>query len=137
MPSERRKNWSRELASSNRLQPQLVGWRLVAYKASVEAEGEWAQSAQNAYDDVIQANGDVVLVISNFRRWLGENAMMAYIVMMAARLLELRRVLKTNGSLYLHCDPTASAVHQYRIMKSRPVALSPPRISSLPNNFAA
>jgi len=69
---------------------------------------EWAQSAQNAYDDVIQANGDVALVIANFRKWLGENAMMAYIVMMAARLLELRRVLKTNGSIYLHCDPTAS-----------------------------
>jgi DNA modification methylase len=34
--------------------------------------------------------------------------MMAYIVMMAARLIELRRVLKPNGSLYLHCDPTAS-----------------------------
>jgi adenine specific DNA methylase Mod len=42
------------------------------------------------------------------RQFLGENDMMAYLVMMANRLLELNRVLKTTGSLYLHCDPTAS-----------------------------
>lgn len=69
---------------------------------------EWAESAQTAYDDVIRANGDVALIVSSIRKWLGENAMMAYIVMMAARLIELRRVLKPEGSLYLHCDPTAS-----------------------------
>ena len=40
--------------------------------------------------------------------FLGRNQMMAYLVMMAARLLELRRVLKPIGSIYLHCDPTAS-----------------------------
>jgi site-specific DNA-methyltransferase (adenine-specific) len=32
---------------------------------------------------------------------------MAYLSMMAVRLLELHRVLKPTGSLYLHCDPTA------------------------------
>lgn len=69
---------------------------------------EWAQSAQNAYADVLQSNGDVALIVSSLKKWLGENAMMAYIVMMAARLTELRRVLKPNGSIYLHCDPTAS-----------------------------
>ncbi len=68
----------------------------------------WAESAQSAYADVIQANGDVALIISSMKKWLGENAMMAYIVMMAARLIELRRVMKPNGSIYLHCDPTAS-----------------------------
>ena len=36
------------------------------------------------------------------------NQMMAYLVMMTARLVELHRVLKPSGSLYLHCDPTAS-----------------------------
>ena len=39
---------------------------------------------------------------------LGENDMMAYLAMMAVRLIELHRVLKPTGSLYLHCDPTAS-----------------------------
>jgi hypothetical protein len=79
--------------------------------AQVEAfrdSWEWADSARDAYADVIEANGDVALVVSSLKKWLGENAMMAYIVMMAARLIELRRVLKPNGSLYLHCDPTAS-----------------------------
>ena len=40
------------------------------------------------------------------RSFLGENDMMAYLAMMAVRLLELHRVLKPTGSLYLHCDPT-------------------------------
>ena len=42
------------------------------------------------------------------RSFLGENDMMAYLAMMAVRLIELHRVLKPTGSLYLHCDPTAS-----------------------------
>jgi adenine-specific DNA-methyltransferase len=42
------------------------------------------------------------------RSFLGENDMMAYLAMMAIRLIELHRVLKPTGSIYLHCDPTAS-----------------------------
>jgi site-specific DNA-methyltransferase (adenine-specific) len=79
--------------------------------AQVEAfrdSWEWADAARDAYADVIEANGDVALVVSSLKKFLGENAMMAYVVMMAARLAELRRVLKPTGSLYLHCDPTAS-----------------------------
>jgi len=45
---------------------------------------------------------------------IGSNQMMAYLVMMAARLVELHRVLKPTGSLYLHCDPTAS--HYLKIL---------------------
>ena len=44
--------------------------------------------------------------------FLGPNDMLAYLVMMTARLVELHRVLKPTGSLYLHCDPTASALPQ-------------------------
>ncbi len=40
--------------------------------------------------------------------FLGHNDLMAYLVMMAIRLIELHRVLKLTGSIYLHCDPTAS-----------------------------
>jgi DNA modification methylase len=68
----------------------------------------WGQDAERAYDDIIRANGDVALVVSGFRKWLGENPMMAYLAMMTARLLEMRRVLKSTGSLYLHCDPKAA-----------------------------
>lgn len=48
------------------------------------------------------------------RSFLKENDMMAYLTMMAVRLLELHRVLKPTGSLYLHCDPTAS--HYLKIL---------------------
>jgi site-specific DNA-methyltransferase (adenine-specific) len=48
------------------------------------------------------------------RGFLGDNDMMAYLAMMAVRLLELHRVLKPTGSLYLHCDPTAS--HYLKIL---------------------
>ena len=47
-------------------------------------------------------------MIGALRQFIGKNQMMAYLVMMAARLVELHRVLKPTGSLYLHCDPTAS-----------------------------
>ena len=40
--------------------------------------------------------------------FLGRNSMMAYLVMMTPRLVQLHRVLKSTGSLYLHCDPTSS-----------------------------
>lgn len=47
-------------------------------------------------------------------RLIGPSDMLSYLVMMTARLIELRRVLKTTGSLYLHCDPTAS--HYLKVM---------------------
>ncbi len=47
-------------------------------------------------------------LLNAMRQFLGENDMMAYLSMMAIRLIELHRVLKPRGSLYLHCDPTAS-----------------------------
>ena len=47
-------------------------------------------------------------VMRAFRIFLGDSDMMAYLAMMAPRLVELRRVLKPTGSIYLHCDPAAS-----------------------------
>ena len=49
-----------------------------------------------------------------FRQALGDNDTLAYLPMMAPRLVELRRVLKNTGSIYLHCDPTAS--HYLKIL---------------------
>lgn len=69
---------------------------------------EWGQSAASAYDDVLANNGSLALVLSGFRHWLGENGMMAYLSMMSLRLIELHQKLKDTGSLFLHCDPTAS-----------------------------
>lgn len=69
----------------------------------------WGISAEAAYDRVLKGpNTDVAQLLQAMRGFLHDNALMAYLAMMAARLVELHRVLKPTGSLYLHCDPTAS-----------------------------
>ena len=69
----------------------------------------WGEQAEDTYSELVtQAPTDVGKMIAALRGFIGENQMMAYLVMMAARLVELHRVLKPTGSLYLHCDPTAS-----------------------------
>lgn len=69
----------------------------------------WNQAAEETYQDLIaKAPEQVATMIGAMRQFIGANQVMAYLVMMAARLVELHRVLKPTGSLYLHCDPTAS-----------------------------
>ena len=68
----------------------------------------WDTPAAQAFDDVIASGSPAAGILRALRSSLGESDMMAYLAMMAARLIELRRVLKPAGSLYLHCDPTAS-----------------------------
>ena len=65
------------------------------------------KGAASTYDDLIMTGDKVSEMLQAFRSFIGENQMMAYLVMMAVRLKELHRVLKPTGSLYLHCDPTA------------------------------
>ena len=69
---------------------------------------QWDQSAAAAYESVVEAGGRVAEALIAFRTFLGETNMLAYLSMMAPRLKELHRVLKPTGSIYLHCDPTAS-----------------------------
>jgi len=68
----------------------------------------WDISAARTYEEVVETGGTVSQTLQAFRQILGESDMMAYLVMMAPRLVELRRVLKPNGTLYLHCDEVAS-----------------------------
>lgn len=69
----------------------------------------WNESAELACDEVVNSgNQNAANLLIAMRKFLGDNDMMAYLAMMAVRLIELRRVLKPTGSLYLHCDPTAS-----------------------------
>jgi len=69
----------------------------------------WGQDAERTYHELVtEAPEHVGQMIGAMRQFVGANQMMAYLVMMAARLVELHRVLKPTGSLYLHCDPTAS-----------------------------
>lgn len=69
----------------------------------------WGRTAEATYHALVTDSADrVSTTIGALRQIIGDNQMMAYLVMMAARLVELHRVLKPTGSLYLHCDPTAS-----------------------------
>ena len=69
----------------------------------------WDQKAEETYMEITEtAPKKVADLIVALRSFLGSNDMMAYLVMMAIRLVELHRVLKETGSIYLHCDPTAS-----------------------------
>ncbi len=69
----------------------------------------WGPDAEATYRALTTEGSErVAKMIDAMRSFIGANQMMAYLVMMAARLVELHRVLKPTGSLYLHCDPTAS-----------------------------
>lgn len=70
----------------------------------------WSQQSEALYEELVRggAPARVADAIEAMRRLLGDNDVLAYLVMMTSRLVELHRVLKPTGSLYLHCDPTAS-----------------------------
>jgi site-specific DNA-methyltransferase (adenine-specific) len=69
----------------------------------------WNLVAEQTYTELLtEAPDHIAKMIESLREFIGTNQMLAYLVMMAARLVELHRVLKPTGSLYLHCDPTAS-----------------------------
>jgi DNA modification methylase len=75
---------------------------------------EWNLEAQRSYEEIVEHGGRVADALRAFKTFLFNSDMMAYLAMMAPRLIELRRVLKETGSIYLHCDPTAS--HYLKIL---------------------
>ena len=87
-------------------------------RAQIEAFEDtwhWGDEAELAFDGVMNGkNSDAAEMLRSMRAFLKENDMMAYLSMMAVRFLELHRVLKSTGSLYLHCDPSAS--HYLKIL---------------------
>ncbi|MCS7069333.1 MAG: DNA methyltransferase [Meiothermus sp.] len=68
----------------------------------------WGYESEATLREVVERHGNLGEFLDYLVRILGKNDLSAYLVMMAVRLLELHRVLKPTGSLYLHCDPTAS-----------------------------
>ena len=84
------------------------GTRAAAQIKAFEDTWRWDEIAARAYEEIVIAGGRVANVMRSFRNFLGGNDMTAYLSMMAPRLVELRRILKTTGSIYLHCDTTAS-----------------------------
>jgi len=87
-------------------------------RAQIEAFEDtwhWGDEAELAFDGVMTSgNSDAAEMLRAMRSFLKENDVMAYLSMMAVRLLELHRVLKPTGSMYLHCDPSAS--HYLKIL---------------------
>jgi site-specific DNA-methyltransferase (adenine-specific) len=86
-----------------------------AQAQAFEDTWEWGPEAENDYEGLItgrigkeKPTQKLIDLMKAMRNYLGEVPMMAYLSMMAPRLLEMRRVLKNTGSIYLHCDPTAS-----------------------------
>jgi DNA modification methylase len=75
---------------------------------------EWNIDAMRSYQHIVEQGGRVADAMRAFHTFLFGSDMMAYLAMMAPRLVELRRVLKETGSIYLHCDPTAS--HYLKIL---------------------
>ncbi|HBH13864.1 MAG TPA: site-specific DNA-methyltransferase [Clostridiales bacterium] len=74
----------------------------------------WDQSAAESFREVVEKGGDVSRAMQAFRLLLNDSDMLAYLSMMAPRLVEMHRVLTPDGSIYLHCDPTAS--HYLKIL---------------------
>jgi len=85
------------------------GTRSAAQIRAFEDTWHWDVAAAGAYQEVVENGGNVARTMAAFRAMLGDSDMLAYLSMMAPRLIELRRVLKPTGSIYLHCDQVASA----------------------------
>lgn len=84
------------------------GTKAAAQIKAFEDTWTWDENAARSYQDVVEQGGRVSQAMQAFRTFLGESDMLAYLAMMAPRLVELRRVLKPTGSIYLHCDSNAS-----------------------------
>ena len=99
-------------ASYNVLFKEQTGEESPAQIKAFTDTWEWTQESERVFEQEIIMNPttppNVKDMLTAFREFIGRNAMMAYLVMMTPRLVELRRVLKPTGSIYLHCDPTAS-----------------------------
>jgi DNA modification methylase len=84
------------------------GTRAAAQIKAFEDTWRWDTAAAAAYQEIVERGGKLSQAMQAFRLILGDNDMLAYLSMMSLRLVELHRVLRPSGSLYLHCDPTAS-----------------------------
>lgn len=102
-------------ATYNVLFKEKSGEESAAQIMAFEDTWQWGQESEAVYREIVTSGprklADLMQALLAF---LGRNDMMAYLVMMGVRLVELHRVLKPTGSIYLHCDPTAS--HYLKIL---------------------
>lgn len=96
-------------ANYNVLFREKSGEKSAAQITAFEDTWHWGDEAEAAYHELVtEGPGKLGELMQALRSALGSNDMMAYLTMMAPRLVDLHRVLKETGSIYLHCDPTAS-----------------------------
>ena len=96
-------------ATYNILYKESTGERSQAQVTAFEDTWHWTIEAEKAFQEIVEtAPPEVVNLMTALRDAIHTNDMLAYLTMMCIRLLELKRVLKDTGSIYLHCDPTAS-----------------------------
>jgi site-specific DNA-methyltransferase (adenine-specific) len=96
-------------ANYNVLFQEKSGEQSAAQITAFEDTWHWTQESENIFHETISsASENVVKILESLRGFLGTSDMMAYLTMMTPRLIELHRALKITGSIYLHCDTTAS-----------------------------
>jgi site-specific DNA-methyltransferase (adenine-specific) len=96
-------------ATYNVLFGEKSGEKSSAQITAFDDTWHWGMESEAAFKELVEeAPAKLVELMRALRSFLGQSDMMAYLSMMAVRLLQLHRVLKPTGSLYLHCDPTAS-----------------------------
>ncbi|MDP8218159.1 MAG: DNA methyltransferase [Candidatus Theseobacter exili] len=96
-------------ATYNVLFGEVNGTQSAAQITAFEDTWHWGMESEEAYRELVtKESGKLAELIQAMRSFLGQNDMMAYLVMMAIRLVKMHRILKSTGSIYLHCDPTAS-----------------------------
>ncbi len=91
-----------------------TGEKAAAQIHAFEDTWRWDEAASLAYTQTVESGGGAASALVAMQRLIPQSDMLAYLAMMAPRLVELHRVLKDDGSIFLHCDPTAS--HYLKIM---------------------
>ena len=93
----------------NVLFSEANGSASAAQVAAFRDTWRWDATARHAFDEMIETGGRPAEALAALRGLVGESDMLAYLSMMAPRLVELRRVLRKSGSLYLHCNSFADS----------------------------
>jgi len=102
-------------ADYNILYKEPTGELSKAQITAFEDTWHWTEETNKTFQEIIDtAPSNVIEMMLSFKKFIGMNDVMAYLTMMCIRLIELKRVLKSTGSIYLHCDPTAS--HYLKIL---------------------
>ncbi|MHB8156709.1 MAG: DNA methyltransferase [Desulfocucumaceae bacterium] len=95
-------------ANYNVLFKEKDGTQAASQIRAFEDTWSWDNEDETVFAEIVTKGGKVADCLQAFRTFMGPCDMLAYLVMMAPRLVELRRVMKSTASIYLHCDPSAS-----------------------------